>query len=227
MHIVLLLLLVTALVFGPQWWVRRVLAQYSKPQPHFPGTGGQLARHLLSQCGLQNVGVETTTAGDHYDPVAKCVRLLPENMTTKSLTAIATAAHEVGHALQDHAGYPPLRARTRLVTVARHAEKIGSVAMLAIPVVALAARAPSAGVAMFLIGLASIGIGALVHLVTLPTEWDASFARALPLLKGGRYINADEERHVRRILRACAFTYVAGSLASLLNIARWIAVLHR
>ncbi len=227
MHFALLFLVVIALIFGPQWWVRRVLAQYSKPQPHFPGTGGELARHLLNQCGLQNVGVESTTAGDHYDPVARCVRLQPENINGKSLTAIATAAHEVGHAIQDHAGYPPLRARTRLVKVAQHAEKIGSVAMLAIPVVALAARAPSAGLLMFLIGLVSIGMSSLVHLFTLPTEWDASFTRALPLLKGGRYISANEERHVRRILRACAFTYVASSLAGLLNMARWIAVLRR
>jgi Zn-dependent membrane protease YugP len=99
--------------------------------------------------------------------------------------------------------------------------------MLAIPVVALATRSPSASGLVFLLGLVSIGTGVLVHLVTLPTEWDASFTRALPLLKGGHYINTDEERQVRRILRACALTYVAGSLASLLNMARWIAVLRR
>lgn len=227
MYVVLLVLGAIALIFGPQIWVRHVLARYSRPQAHFPGTGGQLARHLLDKCGLHEVRVETTPLGDHYDPVSKVVRLLPDNMNRKSLTAIATAAHEVGHAIQDHAGYPPLHARTRLVGVAHYAEKIGSVAMLAIPVVAIATRAPGAGLVLFLIGLVTIGMSALVHLITLPTEWDASFGRALPLLRGGRYISADEERHVRRILRACAFTYVASSLAALLNMARWIAVLRR
>ena len=155
------------------------------------------------------------------------MRLSPDNLNGRSLTAVATAAHEVGHAIQDHAGYPPLHARTRLVQVAQHAEKFGSIAMLAMPVIALASRSPSAGALMFLIGVMSIGMGTLVHMITLPTEWDASFARALPLLKAGQYISADEEHHVRRILRACAMTYVAGSLASLLNLARWIAILRR
>lgn len=227
MHFILLAIILIALIFGPQVWVRYVLAHYSKPQKHFPGTGGELARHLLNKTGLTDVRLESTAAGDHYDPVAKCVRLTPDNLNGRSLTAVATAAHEVGHAIQDHAGYPPLHARTRLVSVAQHAEKFGSVAMLAIPVIALASRSPSAGALMFLIGIMSIGMGTVVHLITLPTEWDASFARALPLLKAGRYISADEERHVRRILRACAMTYVAGSLASLLNLARWIAILRR
>lgn len=227
MIVVLLVLAGAALIFGPQWWVRHVLTRYSTPLPRLPGTGGQLARHLLDQCGLREVRVESTPLGDHYDPVSRCVRLLPRNLNGRSLTAVATAAHEVGHAIQDFAGYPPLHARTRLVNIAQYAEKVGSIAMLAIPVAVVAARAPSAGLLMFALGLISIGMSTLVHLITLPTEWDASFARALPLLKAGRYINAEEERHVRRILRACAFTYVAASLAALLNVARWIAVLRR
>jgi len=63
--------------------------------------------------------------------------------------------------------------------------------------------------------------------VTLPVELDASFGKALPILKAGRYIEPSDEAAVKRILRAAALTYVAGSLASLLNLARWIALLRR
>ena len=67
----------------------------------------------------------------------------------------------------------------------------------------------------------------LVHLVTLPVEIDASFGKALPILRSGQYILPEDEVAVRRVLRAAAFTYVAGSLASLLNLARWLAFLRR
>jgi hypothetical protein len=71
-------------------------------------------------------------------------------------------------------------------------------------------------------GIASIGSATLIHLITLPVEWDASFKRALPLLEAGRYIPESDLPAARRILRAAALTYVAGALASLLNLWRWL-----
>ncbi|MFO0776592.1 MAG: zinc metallopeptidase, partial [Nitrospira sp.] len=101
---VLLLLIVVAVVVGPQLWTRRVFAKHSTPRPDFPGTGGELARHLLNRFDLQHITVEPTQVGDHYDPVSKTVRLTPAILDGKSLTAITIAAHEVGHAIQDHLG---------------------------------------------------------------------------------------------------------------------------
>ena len=74
---------------------------------------------------------------------------------------------------------------------------------------------------------ATMGISTLVHLVTLPVEWDASFRRALPLLRQGQYLTSDDERDARSILTAAALTYLAASLPSLLNLWRWIAFLRR
>ena len=108
-------LIIVALVFGPGLWVRHVLEKYSKPDDRYGGTGADLARHLLDLHGMQAVGVEQTESGDHYDPSSKTVRLSPGNFDSRSLTAITVAAHEVGHALQDHNGYTPLRLTTRLV----------------------------------------------------------------------------------------------------------------
>ena len=76
-------------------------------------------------------------------------------------------------------------------------------------------------------GMATMGISTLVHLVTLPVEWDASFRRALPILRQGNYLSPEDEQGARSILTAAALTYVAASLASLLNLWRWIGFLRR
>ncbi|MFB3137263.1 MAG: zinc metallopeptidase [Nitrospirales bacterium] len=224
---ILLLLIVLAILLGPQLWTKRVFAKYRGHREDYPGTGGDLARHLLDRFNLPHVKVETTEVGDHYDPMAKVVRLTPDNFGGKSLTAATVAAHEVGHALQDQAGYKPLQERTRLIRVAQGAEKMGSVVMIGIPIVAALTRSPAVGLLVFLAGLATMSIGALVHLITLPVEWDASFRRALPVLEQGHYITRDDLQGARRILTAAALTYVAASLGGLLNIWRWITLLRR
>jgi Zn-dependent membrane protease YugP len=176
---------------------------------------------------ISQVGVEQTDKGDHYDPEQRVVRLSPDNFNGRSLTAVAVAAHEVGHAIQHHKEEPLLATRTRMVTLAHWGEKVGAILMFAIPVVTLLTRMPHSGLLFFLLGFASMGLATLVHLITLPVEWDASFNKALPLLKSGHYINQKDERAVRQVLRAAALTYVAASLASLLNLARWMAFLRR
>ncbi len=89
------------LMFLPQWWVKYIMQKYNRSINALPGTGGELAQHLIDQYQLP-VSLETTEQGDHYDPQTKTVRLSPQYFNGKSLTAIAIAAHEVGHAIQDH-----------------------------------------------------------------------------------------------------------------------------
>lgn len=227
MHFILLLLLVLAVVFGPAIWVRRVMERYGVPAERYPSTGYDLARHLLDLNGLREVRVEVTEKGDHYDPLEKAVRLAPDRYSGRSLTAITVAAHEVGHALQDSAGYAPLRLRTRLVMMTRPLERLGAGILMAAPLMAVLTRAPSTAGVMIAGGLLSLGTAAIVHLVTLPTELDASFARALPALERDGILNPVDMPHARRILTAAALTYVAASLMSLLNVARWWALVRR
>ena len=85
----------------------------------------------------------------------------------------------------------------------------------------------AAGLLMFLGGMLSLGSTVVIHLLTLPTEFDASFNRALPLMKERGILFSPDEKHARRLLRAAAMTYVAASLMSLLNVARWWAILRR
>jgi Zn-dependent membrane protease YugP len=227
MIIAVFILLILVIVFGPGIWVQRVLERYSVPANRYSGTGAQLARHLLDKHGLQSVQVEATDQGDHYDPEAKVVRLTEDKFAGHSLTAITVAAHEVGHALQDHDGYAPLRIRTRLVKATRGIEKIGAGVLMVSPFLGIVTRAPAIGLLTFAAGLLTLGTAAVVHFITLPTEFNASFARALPLLDEHRVLKQVDRPHARKLLTAAALTYVSASLMSLLNIARWIAILRR
>lgn len=220
-------LVLLALVFGPGLWVRRVMARYSKPADRYGGTGAELARHLLAKSGIDNVGVEETEDGDHYDPATRTVRLTADKFHGHSLTAITVAAHEVGHAIQDATAYRPLRVRGHLVRVTRVAERVGAAVLLLAPFLGALTRAPQLGILLFLGGLLTLGSSVVVHAVTLPTEFDASFRRALPLLDRERILKDVDRPHARRLLTAAACTYVAASLMSLLNIGRWIAILRR
>ena len=99
--------------------------------------------------------------------------------------------------------------------------------MIAAPVVMIATRAPGLSLLFVAVAVGSMLLGTLVHLVTLPVELDASFKKALPILADGDYLLEGDLPHAERILRAAAFTYVAASLGSLLNLGRWLAVLRR
>lgn len=227
MYLLVFGLMILGMVFLPGVWVQHVLSRYSKPDDRYSGTGAQLARHLLDQYGMQSVKVEETRDGDHYDPHDKAVRLTPDKYAGHSLTAITVAAHEVGHAVQDNEGYKPLKLRSHLVKVTQKFEKLGAGILMISPFIGAITRVPGLGIIMFLGGLLTLGTSTLVHLVTLPTEIDASFNRALPMLEKGNILKKADKRHARRILKAAAFTYVSASLMSLLNIARWFAILRR
>ena len=227
MSYLVLLAALLAAVFLPNIWVRRVMRKYHEPRDLYPKGGAELARKLIGDLGLDVTVARGQPNQDHYDPSTRTVRLAPDNYEGHSLTAVTVAAHEVGHAMQHAGGYGPLMLRTSLARVAFVAEKLGAFALAAMPIVALLTRSHVSGLAMFSIGVGSIAIGTLMHLVTLPVEWNASFGRALPTLQAGDYLPEQHLPHARKILTAAALTYVAASLASLLNLSRWIAILRR
>ncbi|MGC9456068.1 MAG: zinc metallopeptidase [Halothiobacillaceae bacterium] len=226
MHLIVLGGLFLLAIYAPGWWVRRVMNRYSQPADRYQGTGAQLARHLLDRLQINGVSVEETDRGDHYDPDARAVRLSPDNYHGRSLTAITVAAHEVGHAIQHEIGYAPFRARDRLVRLSMIGQKIGGLMLIGIPVILFLTKHAGAGLLMFLAGFLTMGLAAVVHFITLPTEFDASFNRALPMLEQGGYLRPEDARPARRILKAAALTYVAQSLGSLLNIWTWLRALR-
>ena len=226
--VLVLILLVIAAVFLPQMWARAVLARYSRERDDFPGTGAEFGQHLIKSAKLSGYGVTRADpgVGDHFNPATRTVALSGDHHDRRSLTAIVVAAHEVGHAIQDYIGYGPLRLRTRLALAAALAERIASIMLVAMPLITVLTRAPAAGAGLLVAGIATMALPVVIHLITLPVEFDASFRRAMPILEQG-YLEDADLKAARRILWACALTYVAASLASLLNFWRWIRVLRR
>ncbi|MCP2013489.1 Zn-dependent membrane protease YugP [Deinococcus sp. HSC-46F16] len=177
-------------------------------------TGAELARMMLDENGLSHVPVNMVPGqlSDHYDPIRKTVNLSEANYRLPSVSALAVAAHEVGHAIQDKVRMPALVLRGRLAVPL-------SLGMNLAPLLLLA------GVFLQLTGLLWLGVilfGAalLFHLVTLPVEFDAS-RRALAYLGQRGVVAGQEAQGARTVLTAAALTYVAGfamALAQLLNV---------
>ncbi|MEL6735780.1 MAG: zinc metallopeptidase [Pseudomonadota bacterium] len=223
---ILVSLLVLGLILWPQYWVRREMQRHGGERTDFPGTGGELAQHLVDHYGLTGVGVEMTDKGDHYDPETRMVRLSADNFNQPSLTAVAVAAHEVGHAMQHFNAERGLMMRQRLVKLAMVTDRIASVFFLAAPVLAVVVRTPAAFFALVAFGVSLLAVRIVVHLVTLPVEYDASFGKALPILEEGNYLGEADIADARRVLKAAAFTYVASAIMSLVDLARWVRILR-
>jgi len=227
MPFILLALFIITLLIGPGIWVKRVLASNQKVRNDLPGTGGELAAHLVDRFKLEGITLEKTDRGDHYDPEAKCIRLSAEVMDEKSLTAIATAAHEFGHAMQHAQSYTALTTRTFLAKQAMFIQNLAGMAIFLIPIMAVIPGMAVAARLLLIFIVGSMFLSAVIHLITLPVEFDASFGRALPILEKGDYISQNDIHTVRKILLACALTYVSQAMLGTLNFARWIRLLKR
>jgi len=215
-------------IFMPQIWTRYIFKRYSTELEQLPGTGGELAEHLIHKFELGDVTVEEIeTDDDHYDPEARAIRLSPKVYNTKSLTAVVIASHEVGHAIQHHSAYRPLYLRWRMAKIVAISEKIAAMMLVAFPFAAVLTKIPLVGGLLLFCGIIILFLPVLFHLVTLPVELDASFNRALPILEHGNYLPESAMPIARKILMAAALTYVSASLASVLNFYRWLVFLRR
>lgn len=212
------------LIIIPQLWVRTTLNKYAKEPSSVGKTGLEVAREILNKNGLSHINVEPTKHGnDHYDPSTKVVCLSNEFYNGTSLAAVTVAAHECGHAIQDAENYAFMRLRAATVPVI----KICSFGpyLLLISLMLTAFLATPIWKFTALIGLLMyIGIFAF-QVITRPVELDASFGRAVPILEGYGYISSEEKEKANKVLQACAFTYVAAALYSLVEIVRWAIIL--
>lgn len=228
MHYLLIFLFVIGSILGPQLWIRWVFFRYGHDNPGIPGTGGELAKHLIQRFELGEVIVEETDPNrDHFDSSTPAVRLSPDNYNGKSLTAIAVAAHEVGHAIQWHRKETVFKLRTKYIPLAKRLQQIGFMLLALAPIAGILTRSPIGAALPLLGGVVAALCGAATYLIILPEEWDASFNKAMPILIDGEYITPEQEFATRRILRAAALTYAAAALASLLQVWRWLPLVLR
>lgn len=214
----LLMIVVFVATLFIQLWLQRTYARYSRVANSRGVTGEQVARSILDAYGLHNVRVEMVPGAltDHYDPTAKAVRLSEPNFHSPSAAALAVAAHEVGHAIQDAKSYAWLRVRHSILPVANIGSMFGPWIFIA-------------GMFMGATGLMSIGIwlfaaAALFQLVTLPVEFDAS-NRALNILKKMNFLDNTEMGGARAVLTAAAMTYVAALANSLATILHYVTIM--
>lgn len=180
-------------------------------------TGYDVARKILDENGLGDIYIVETTGEltDHYDPTKRVVRLSSDIYHGKTIAAMSVAAHECGHAIQDKDGYTFMRIRSAIFPIVNVATSISYWIILLGFLFEL--------LDLIYIGIALTCLGLLFQIVTLPVEFDAS-KRAGVFLKEYNLATEDESKGVKKMLGAAAMTYVAGVLASALQILRLILV---
>jgi Zn-dependent membrane protease YugP len=178
-------------------------------------SGAKAANFLLQQNGISDVEVESVegTLSDHYDPRTKKVRLSEHNYRSHSLSALAVAAHEVGHAIQHRTGYLPLKIRHSILPVTN----LGSWAAFPLFLIGFFFNTPL----LMDIGIILFAGVVIFHFVTLPVEFNAS-TRALAQLGSNGMLLEQEVRGARKVLSAAAFTYIAATAVALLHLLRLI-----
>lgn len=215
------------LMFAPQLWIRHIMRKYSNELSDMPGSGGELAEHLIERFKLTGIGVEQTDENrDHFDPNDQMVRLSPSNYSGRSLKAVAVAAHEVGHAIQFHRKEDIFKLRSKYLPLAEYMRRIGVSVLWISPLLALIMKSPAALILPIAISIGLQIIAALTYLIVLPEEWDASFGKAMPILAEG-YLPASYLPHAEKVLQAAAFTYFAAALSSVLNLGYLLLLLRR
>jgi Zn-dependent membrane protease YugP len=211
----LLLIPAILLAIWAQWRVSSAYSKYSQIASVQGVTGYKAAEFLLRSNGISDVEVEQVAGklSDHYDPRAKKVRLSEENYNSRSLAALAVAAHEVGHVIQHHKGYTPLKLRDSILP----ATNIGSWAAFPLFLVGLFLNTP------LLMDLGIILFAGVVvfHFVTLPVEYNAS-NRALTMLGNNGMLVQQEISGARKVLNAAALTYVAATAVALIHLVRLV-----
>ncbi len=210
------------LVLLAQWWVRSTQRKWGEVSNDSGLTGAEAAKRLLQYSGIGDVNLEGIPGQltDHYDPRDRTLRLSQGVAQGRSVASLAIAAHEIGHAAQDHQGYLPLQFRSALVPAVNIGSRLG-IWLLLIGILLRSAF----GTQLAWIGLGLFALGAVFSLATLPVELNAS-ARARTLLAQAGLVRSNkEQRGVNAVLTAAAFTYVAALAAAILQLLYYVSLL--
>ncbi|MCA9116019.1 MAG: zinc metallopeptidase [Planctomycetaceae bacterium] len=201
------------LAFWAQMKVKSTYAEAMQVDARLSGAAA--ARHILDEAGLQNVGIEQTDGflSDHYDPGHRVLRLSPEVYSSRSAAAVGIAAHEAGHALQHAHGYMPLSIRNAAVPAAR----FGPVGFMILLILGFLMSSQL----LIWLGIAFFSGVVFFQLINLPVEFDAS-NRAKQILTDYQIVDSQGSAAVSSVLNAAAWTYVAGTLQSILTLLYYI-----
>ena len=219
------LIVLFSLSILPVVWINYVFKKNDEILPNMPFNGIEFGNQLIKELELKDVCLEKTLIGDHYDLDQRKVKVGEDRLRKKSLTSISIICHEIGHAIQHAENYTPLVTRTKLVKNTLWINKIAfAVIYIGLPIIFATGYLPLIKVCILLI-LLSLFIGVVIHLVTLEVELDASFNKAMPIIK--KKIPEVYHDSCRSILRAAAFTYVVGVFKNLISLRMIWTVLSR
>jgi len=196
-------------------FVHATYKKYSRIELDKKITGFEVARKILDANGLEKIYIVETGGKltDHYDPSKKVVRLSKEIFHGETISAASIAAHEAGHAIQDHKGYLYMKIRSAIFPVVRIATQFSYIIIILSFIFEMAH--------LFYLGIATVAAGLLFQLVTLPVEFDAS-KRAKDEMQKLKLISTGEAKGASKVLNAAAMTYVAGVLATALQLLRFV-----
>ena len=214
----LLIIHIISLPLISQLYITVTYKKTSKIEFRSDSTGYDVARNILDKNGLNNILVVETngTLTDHYDPTKKVIKLSKDIYHGNSVASASVAAHEVGHAIQDKEGYTFLKIRHAIFPVVSFLDRISYI------VIFLGFLLEYMNLVYF--GIFAVGAGVLFQIITLPVEINAS-KRAIKELKSLNLTTDRTENLSKNMLTAAALTYVASTLAEILQLIRLIGIL--
>ena len=212
-----------AITLWAQFRVKTTFARFQKVGVRAGMTGAEAAMAVARAGNAAGVRIERHQGflSDHYDPRTRTLRLSPEVYDGRSVSSIAVAAHEAGHAIQHAVAYPALGFRSAMVPIASIGNTLWPLPFMIGMGLAGgqgAAQGSSTGQMLMMAGILLFAGVVLFQLVTLPVEFDASRRAKAVLAQAGIVQTAEEARGVEKVLDAAAMTYVAAALAAVMQL---------
>ena len=205
------------------WSMKATFARFERVPSSSNMTGREVAERILRANGIYDVSVRPVSGRltDHYDPRDKTVSLSEVIYNSTSVAAVAVAAHECGHAIQDNVGYVPLNLRSAFVPVANWGSR------LSWPMIVIGVFLGTGNMSNILIqiGILMFMLAVIFQIITLPVEFDAS-RRAMIELKSNNILPGNEDRGAKKVLFAAAMTYVAAAASGVLRMLRLLLLFN-
>jgi len=207
------------LMLAVQWYVNSAYQKWSRVPASSRMSGAEAAQRLMRTAGLYDVHVEAVSGRltDHYDPRKKVLRLSQGVYQGNSVAALAIAAHELGHAVQDQEGYLALRLRSALVPAVNIGSYLGWILIIIGLILQLTDIA--------LLGVVVFSGGALFAMATIPVELNASARAKRLLVESGLIRGPEEQRGVNHVLNAAALTYVAALVTAVMQLLYYLTLI--
>jgi len=205
------------------WSMKATFARFERVPSSSNMTGREVAERILRANGIYDVSVRPVSGRltDHYDPRDKTVSLSEVIYNSTSVAAVAVAAHECGHAIQDNVDYVPLNLRSAFVPVANWGSR------LSWPMIVIGIFLGTGNMSNILIqiGILMFMLAVIFQIITLPVEFDAS-RRAMIELKSNNILPGNEDRGAKKVLFAAAMTYVAAAASGVLQMLRLLLLFN-